>query len=52
MVLVVLLIAAAAAAAIVATAPGSTQVVLRNVVYSDIHKSTQALKRLVAENTQ
>jgi len=51
-VLVVVLIAAAAAAAIVATAPGSTKVVLRNVVYSDIHKSTQALKRLVAENTQ
>ncbi len=49
---VVVLIAAAAAAAIVATAPGSTKVVLRNVVYSDIHKSTQELKRLVAENTQ
>ena len=48
----VLLIAAAAVAAIVATAPGSTKVVLRNVVYSDVHKSTQELKRLVAENTQ
>ncbi len=51
-VFVVLLIAAATAAVIVATAPSSTQVVLRNVVYSDIHKSTQELKRLVAENTQ
>ncbi len=49
---VVVLIAAAAAAVIVATAPSSTKVVLRNVVYSDIHKSTQELKRLVAENTQ
>ena len=52
MVLVLLLIAAAAVAAIVATAPGTTKVVLRNVVYSDIHKSTEALKQLVAENTQ
>jgi len=51
-VVVVALIAAAAVAAIVATAPGSTKVVLRNVVYSDIHKSTQALKQLVDENTQ
>ena len=49
---VVLLIAAAAVAAIVATAPGSTKVVLRNVVYSDIHKSTQELKRLVEQNTR
>ena len=49
---VVLLIAAAAVAAIVATAPGSTKVVLRNVVYSDIHKSTQELKRLVDQNTR
>ena len=50
--LVVLVIAAAAAAAIVATSPGSTKVVLRNVVYSDIHRSAEALKQLVAENTQ
>ncbi len=49
---VVLLIAAAVAAAIIATAPETTKVTLRNVVYSDIHKSTQELKRLVAENTQ
>ncbi|HUH81127.1 MAG TPA: protein kinase [Solirubrobacteraceae bacterium] len=49
---VVLLIAAAAAAAIVATAPGTTKVVLRDVVYPDIHRSAEALKQLVAENTQ
>ena len=33
-------------------APRSTKVVLRNVVYSDVHKSTTALKQLVAENTK
>jgi serine/threonine-protein kinase len=50
--LVVLLIAAAAIAAVVVTAPGTTKVTLRNVVYSDIQKSTEALKELVSQNTK
>ena len=46
------LIAGAAVAAVVLSSPPPTKVVLRNVVYSDIHKSTEALKALVSENTQ
>ena len=50
--LVLALIAGATVAAIVLTAPAPTRVVLRTVVYSDIHKSAEALKELVSENTQ
>jgi eukaryotic-like serine/threonine-protein kinase len=40
-------------AAIVAiTAPAPTRVVLRNVVYEDVHESAAALQQLVRENTK
>jgi serine/threonine protein kinase len=39
-------------AAIVITAPSSSKVVLRNVVFEDVQESSQALKQLVSENTQ
>jgi serine/threonine-protein kinase len=50
--LVLLALAAAAVAAILATAPSSTRVVLRNVVYSDVQRTASALKQLVSENTK
>jgi eukaryotic-like serine/threonine-protein kinase len=37
---------------VVATAPGSTQIRLRNVVYSDVQQASTALKQLVSENTK
>jgi eukaryotic-like serine/threonine-protein kinase len=39
-------------AVVVATAPAPTKIVLRNVVYSDVHEASSALKQLVAENTK
>jgi eukaryotic-like serine/threonine-protein kinase len=39
-------------AIVVATAPGSTQIRLRNVVYSDVQQASTALKELVSENTK
>ncbi len=39
-------------AVVVITAPGSTRVVLRNVVYNDVQQTSAALKQLVSENTQ
>jgi eukaryotic-like serine/threonine-protein kinase len=39
-------------AVVVATAPTPTKIVLRNVVYSDVHEASSALKQLVAENTK
>jgi serine/threonine protein kinase len=39
-------------AIVIATAPGSTQVRLRNVVYSDVQQASSALKQLVSENTK
>jgi multisubunit Na+/H+ antiporter MnhG subunit len=39
-------------AVVVITAPTSSKVVLRNVVYEDVQQSAQALKQLVSENTQ
>ena len=39
-------------AIVVITAPTSSKVVLRNVVYSDVQETAQALKQLVSENTQ
>ncbi|HYB22173.1 MAG TPA: hypothetical protein VED41_00145, partial [Solirubrobacteraceae bacterium] len=50
--LVLALLALGAVAAVVATAPGPTRVVLRNVVYSDVQRASTALKQLVSENTQ
>jgi eukaryotic-like serine/threonine-protein kinase len=49
---VALALAAAIIAAIVATAPGPTRVLLRNVVYSDVQRTATALKQLVSENTK
>jgi eukaryotic-like serine/threonine-protein kinase len=39
-------------AVVVLTAPSSTRVVLRNVVYKDVQHTSAALKQLVSENTQ
>jgi|CZKG01.1.fsa_nt_gi serine/threonine-protein kinase len=39
-------------AVVVITAPTSSKVVLRNVVYEDVQQSAQALKQLVSENTR
>jgi serine/threonine-protein kinase len=50
--LVLLVLVAGAIAAIVATAPSSTRVTLRNVVYSDVQHTAGALKQLVSENTK
>jgi eukaryotic-like serine/threonine-protein kinase len=47
LVLVVLIVAI-----VVATAPGTTQIRLRNVVYSDVQQASSALKQLVSENTK
>lgn len=49
---IVLLLVLGAAAAVIATAPPSTRPVLRNVVYSDVHQVSSALKKLISENTQ
>jgi len=40
------------AAIVVITAPAPTKIVLRNVVYEDVHESAEALKQLVSENTK
>lgn len=47
-----LAVALAIVAVVILTAPSSTRVVLRNVVYSDVHQASSALKQLVSENTQ
>jgi serine/threonine protein kinase len=39
-------------AVVVLTAPSSTRVVLRNVVYKDVQHTSEALKQLVSQNTQ
>jgi beta-lactam-binding protein with PASTA domain len=39
-------------ATVIATTPTPTKIVLRNVVYSDVHEASSALKQLVAENTK
>ncbi|HWX75748.1 MAG TPA: hypothetical protein VNZ05_10600, partial [Solirubrobacteraceae bacterium] len=51
-VVILLALAAGAIGAIIATAPSSTRVVLRNVVYSDVQRTASALKQLVSENTK
>jgi eukaryotic-like serine/threonine-protein kinase len=50
--LAVLVIALAAVAVVLATTPAPTRVVLRNVVYRDVHQASAALKQLISENTQ
>jgi eukaryotic-like serine/threonine-protein kinase len=50
--LALLALALAVVAIVVLTAPSSTRVVLRNVVYNDIQQTSSALKQLVSENTQ
>ncbi|HXN39107.1 MAG TPA: protein kinase [Solirubrobacteraceae bacterium] len=50
--LALLVIAVAAVAIVLATAPAPTRVVLRNVVYRDVHQASAALRQLISENTQ
>jgi hypothetical protein len=50
--LVLALVALAVVAIVIVTAPAAVKPVLRNVVYSDVHKASAALKQLVSENTQ
>jgi eukaryotic-like serine/threonine-protein kinase len=47
-----LILAVAVAAIVVATAPGTTRITLRNVVYHDVKESASALQQLVSENTK
>jgi serine/threonine-protein kinase len=47
-----LALAGVIAAVVVLTAPATTKVVLRNVVYSDVKQASSALEQLVAENTK
>jgi serine/threonine-protein kinase len=50
--LAVLVLVVVVVAIVIATAPGPTKVVLRNVVYSDVQQASSALKQLVSENTK
>jgi serine/threonine-protein kinase len=50
--LAVLALVIAVVAVVVITAPSTTKVTLRNVVYSDVQQASSALKQLVAENTK
>jgi hypothetical protein len=50
--LALLALALAIVAVVLLTAPAPTKVVLRNVVYTDVHEATRALKQLVSENTK
>jgi serine/threonine protein kinase len=47
-----LVLALAIVAVVIATAPAPTKIVLRNVVYSDVQRTSSALKQLVSENTK
>ncbi len=49
---VLLVIVLAVVVAVLLTAPTPTRVVLRNVVYSDVHQASSALRQLISENTQ
>ncbi len=51
-VLALLALAVVIVAVVILTAPAPAKVVLRNVVYSDVQKTSAALKQLVSENTQ
>jgi serine/threonine-protein kinase len=50
--LALLAVAAAIAAVALVTAPSTTKVFLRNVVYTDVQQTSSALKQLVSENTK
>jgi serine/threonine protein kinase len=50
--LALLALALVIVAIVLITAPASTKVVLRNVVYSDVQRATSALQQLVSENTK
>jgi eukaryotic-like serine/threonine-protein kinase len=50
--LALLALALVVVAIVVITAPATTQVRLRNVVYSDVQQAASALKQLVSENTK
>ncbi|HXW58786.1 MAG TPA: protein kinase [Solirubrobacteraceae bacterium] len=50
--LALLALAAVILAAILVTAPAPTRIALRNVVYSDVRQTSEALKQLVSENTK
>lgn len=47
-----LVVVLAVVAIVVLSAPATTRVVLRNVVYSDIHQASSALRQLISENTK
>jgi len=48
----VLVIVVAVVAVVLATTPAPTRVVLRNVVYQDVHQASAAIRQLISENTQ
>ncbi len=50
--LALLALGAVIAAIVVLSAPAQTKVTLRNVVYTDVQESAEALKQLVGENTK
>jgi serine/threonine-protein kinase len=50
--LALLALALVVVAIVVLTAPASTRVVLRNVVFTDVQRTAGALKQLVSENTK
>jgi serine/threonine-protein kinase len=50
--LALLVLVVVVVAIVIATAPGTTQIRLRNVVYSDVQQASTALKQLVSENTK
>jgi serine/threonine protein kinase len=50
--LALLALALVVVAIVIITAPATTQVKLRNVVYSDVQQAASALKQLVSENTK
>jgi hypothetical protein len=52
MLLGLLALAGAIALIVAATAPAPTRVTLRNVVYSDVQRASEALTQLVSENTR
>ncbi len=47
-----LLLAVAIVAVVIATAPAPTRITLRNVVYTDVERTSAALQQLVSENTK
>ncbi|HEX4838799.1 MAG TPA: hypothetical protein VFV03_09785, partial [Solirubrobacteraceae bacterium] len=50
--LAVLALGGVIVAIVVLSAPASTKITLRNVVYNDVQESAEALKQLVSENTK